>query len=61
MESEEAKKELEKGKQVQRRKVWSNGTLGRQQLGAVYSQSSVLAALHVHIPCIGHIAICIGL
>ena len=25
MESEEAKKELEKGKQVQRRKVWSMG------------------------------------
>ena len=61
MESEEAKKELEKGKQVQRRKVWSNGTLGRQQLGTASLQSSVLAALHVHVPHIGHIAVCIGL
>ena len=50
MESEEVKKELEKGKQVQRRKVWSNGMLGRQQLGTASLQSSVLAALHVHVP-----------
>ena len=51
MESEEAKKELEKGKQVQRRKVRAWGillkqfVLGRQWLGAVSSQSSVLATL----------------
>ena len=48
MESEEAKKELEKGKQVQRRKVRAWGillkqfVLGRQQLGTASSQSSVL-------------------
>ena len=51
MESEEAKKELEKGKQVQRRKVRTWGillkqfVLGRQQLGTASSQSSVLATL----------------
>lgn len=61
MESEEAKKELEKGKQVQRRKVRSNGTLGRQLLGTASLQSLVLAALHVHVPRIGHLAVCIGL
>ena len=61
MESEEAKKELEKGKQVQRRKVWSMGhfaVLGRQQLGAVSPQSSVLASLTTTF--ISHIRHCIA-